>query len=141
MNKLLSELIAMPINIEQKSVIAPEFKWEIYKYVNVYIGEDVEVEDVCYDVTMKPKVPKISFVDYLELLHIYKKRNWYQKHYVASVVIPFDIESPYGFWDYFDQSRGNLLYDDRRENKVTALYFIEEFEQYAIILFENKKRQ
>lgn len=135
MSILVEELLSMPINQVTETVITHSFEWEIYKYVLVGYGEDQEVEDVCNEVTVNLTVPRVSFIEYIDILLFYKHHNWYQNHYVTSKMTPLNSSSyPSDCWLYFDTKNGNLLFNGDNRAQVLATYYIEEFNQFAVIM-------
>lgn len=87
------------------------------------------------------KVPKLTFVDFVEKLIIIKnlaKNNCGVEWHYDKEIIPYHTGGP-AFWTYFDQIKGNSLF----YKKTDKIYFfkISDFDMFCVLRFNAKNKK
>lgn len=110
--------------------------------INYSYGTDVdengdrEVVDVSREYIVLVKVPRISFLNWVETLCSLQKNGVSSAHIYTKELVPYKPHSSPA-WGYFDQVRNNLLsngYKHPNDCKVRIyIYLIEDFNYFAVL--------
>ncbi|OXS73041.1 hypothetical protein B1B04_13845 [Lysinibacillus sp. KCTC 33748] len=111
-------------------VLRYEYGWEVDEY------GDREIVDTSNSYKVKAKVPRISFLEWIDTLCNLKYNGVLATHLYTRELLPY-VSLDSSVWKYFDQVEGNLLTNGstyRNADKVRIyVYFIEEFNHFVIL--------
>lgn len=136
----------MPVVILPKSTeyveVTVEYQTMRYEYGNSYDEYgDCEVIDVTREHSITMRVPKISFLEWIECLIQLKNAGITFSHIYTK---EFKAYEPFNsqLWDYFDEVKGNSLRDSsnfREDAFRMYVFWIEEFNYFSLIRTNNHK--